>query len=84
LHSDSYGNRDFLTYLRNQGKFFYADESRELDLKLIDYEVSDRASTERQNVYEVTEEFYWNNGHYGTSQQRRARGNHRLDDPEVS
>src|SRR5258708_5692985 len=25
LHSDIYGNRDFLTYLRNQGKFFYAD-----------------------------------------------------------
>src|SRR5688500_5130692 len=27
LHSDIYGNRDFLTYLRNQGKFFYAEES---------------------------------------------------------
>lgn len=65
LHSDIYGNRDFLTYLRNQGKFFHADESRELDLKLIDYEDIDRAPSDRQNVYEVTEEFYWNNGHYG-------------------
>ena len=33
----STGNRDFLTYLRNQGKFFSADENRELDLTLIDY-----------------------------------------------
>ncbi len=66
LHSDVYGNRDFLTYLRNQGKFYYSEESRELDLKLIDYEDITRAPNKRKNVYEVTEEFYWNNGHYGT------------------
>lgn len=66
LHSDIYGNRDFLTYLQNQGKFYFTDESRELDLKLIDYEDIDRAPSQRQNVYEVTEEFYWHNGHYGT------------------
>lgn len=66
LHSDVYGNRDFLTYLRNQGKFFYAEENRELDLNLIDYEDRVRPANKRRNVYEVTEEFYLHNGHYGT------------------
>src|SRR5688572_18010731 len=51
LHSDIYGNRDFLTYLRNQGKFFYSDENRELDLKIIDYEDINRPPAERKNVY---------------------------------
>jgi len=37
LRADIYGNRDFLTYLRNQGKFFCDEEGRELDLQLIDY-----------------------------------------------
>ena len=37
LHADVYGNREFLNYLRNQGKFFCAEEGRELDLVLIDY-----------------------------------------------
>ena len=37
LNADITGNRDFLTYLRNQGKFFCAEENRELDLTLIDY-----------------------------------------------
>jgi hypothetical protein len=37
LNADIAGNRDFLTYLRNQGKFFCAEENRELDLTLIDY-----------------------------------------------
>ncbi len=54
------GNREFLNYLRNQGKFFCAEENRELDLILIDYADPDR------NVYEVTEEFYWHNGRFGT------------------
>ena len=35
LLTDIYGNRDFLTYLHNQGKYFYAAENRELDLKLL-------------------------------------------------
>ena len=38
LNADIAGNRDFLTYLRNQGKFFCAEENRELDLTLIDYD----------------------------------------------
>ena len=59
LHSDIHGNREFLDYLRNRGKFFHAAENRELDLLLIDY-----AQPER-NTYEVTEEFYWHNGRYG-------------------
>lgn len=59
LTADIYGNRDFLTYLRNRGKFFYTAENRELDLVLINYAEPD------QNVYEVTEEFYWHNGRFG-------------------
>ena len=60
LNADIAGNRDFLIYLRNQGKFFCAEENRELDLVLIDYANPDR------NVYEVTEEFYVHNGRHGT------------------
>ncbi len=59
LQTSIYGNRELLTFLRNQGKFFHAPENRELDLILIDY-----AQPER-NVFEVTEEFYWHNGRYG-------------------
>ncbi|MBT4511784.1 MAG: HsdR family type I site-specific deoxyribonuclease [Chloroflexi bacterium] len=60
LHADIYGNRELLGYLRNTGKFFHVAENRELDLKLIDYEIPEN------NVYEVTEEFYFHNGSYGT------------------
>ena len=60
LHADIHGNRDFLAYLRNTGKFFCAEENRELDLTLVNYQNPGR------NTYEVTEEFYWHNGHYGT------------------
>src|SRR5438132_3485168 len=66
LNPDIAGNRDFLTYLRNQGKFFSAEESRELDLMVIDYGDLTRARGTWRNVYEVTEEFYVHNGHYGT------------------
>jgi type I restriction enzyme, R subunit len=37
-----------------------------LDLTLIDYEDGPRAREKCRNVYEVTEEFYFHNGHYGT------------------
>ena len=60
LTADIAGNRDFLNYLRNQGKFFCVEEDRELDLVLIDYAQPDR------NAYEVTEEFYVHNGRHGT------------------
>jgi type I restriction enzyme R subunit len=66
LHADIAGNRDFLTYLRNQGKFFCPEESRELDLMLIDYGDLTRPRQAWRNVYEVTEEFYVHNGRYGT------------------
>ena len=59
IHKDIHGNREFLEYLRNQGKFFYAEDNRELDLTLIDY------SNPERNVYEVTEEFVWHNGRFG-------------------
>jgi type I restriction enzyme R subunit len=66
LKADIYGNRDFLTYLRNQGKFYSAEEKRELDLTVIDYTDAARPREKRRNVYEVTEEFYVHNGRYGT------------------
>ncbi len=60
------GNRDFLFYLRNQSKFFCAEENRELDLTLIDYDDLTRPPQQWRNAYEVTEEFYTHNGTYGT------------------
>ena len=60
LHTDIYGNREFVDYLRNRGKFFDHEEKREHDLILIDYDDPAR------NVYEVTEEWAFHNGHYGT------------------
>ena len=65
-YADIAGNRDFLAYLRNQGKFFDATEGRELDLTLIDYGDLTRPRQQWRNVYEVTEEFYVHNGQYGT------------------
>ena len=59
LHADIYGNREFVKYLRNRGKFFDHEERRERDLILIDYDHPAR------NVYEVTEEWAFHNGHYG-------------------
>ena len=66
LNADIGGNREFLTYLRNQGKFFCAEDNRELDLTLIDYDDGARRPEKYRNVFEVTEEFYFHNGHYGT------------------
>lgn len=37
LHTDIYGNREFVDHLRNRGKYFDHDENRERDLILIDY-----------------------------------------------
>lgn len=59
LHTDIYGNREFVEFLRNRGKFFDHEEKRERDLILIDYD--DPA----HNVYEVTEEWAFHNGHHG-------------------
>ena len=60
LHTNIYGNREFIDYLRNRGKFFDQEENRERDLILIDYDDPTR------NVFEVTEEWAFHNGHYGT------------------
>ncbi len=60
LHTDIYGNREFVEHLRNRGKFFDHEEKRERDLILIDYDDPSR------NVYEVTEEWAFHNGHFGT------------------
>ena len=66
FHGDIYGNRDFLLALRNQHKFFCAEDNRELDLTLIDYDDLARPREQWHNVYEVTEEFYMHNGKHGT------------------
>jgi type I restriction enzyme, R subunit len=66
FHSDIYGNRDFLMALRNQHKFFSAEDNRELDITLIDYGDLARSQSDWRNIYEVTEEFYCHNGRYGT------------------
>ena len=60
LHTNIYGNREFIEYLRNRGKFFNPEENRELDLILIDYDNPER------NVFEITEEWAFHNGSYGT------------------
>lgn len=60
LHTDIYGNREFVEHLRNRGKFFDHEERRERDLILIDYADPSR------NVFEVTEEWAFHNGHYAT------------------
>ena len=60
FRTNIYGNREFVDYLRNRGKFFDQEENRERDLILIDYDNPER------NVYEVTEEWAFHNGHYGT------------------
>src|SRR5271157_73774 len=66
LPADISGNREFLKYLRNQRTFHSGEEKRELDLVLIDYDDISRPREKRRNVYEVTEELYVHNGHYGT------------------
>ena len=60
LHTDIYGNREFVEHLRNRGKYFDHEQSRERDLILIDYDHPEN------NLFEVTEEFAFHNGHYGT------------------
>ena len=60
FQADIYGNQKFVEHLRNRGKFFDADEKRELDLILINY------ADPKKNVYEVTEEWAFHNGRYGT------------------
>ncbi len=66
LNANIAGNRDFLAYLPNQGKFFCAEKNRELDLQLIDYGDLNRPREQWRNVYEVTGEFYVHSGRYGT------------------
>jgi type I restriction enzyme R subunit len=66
LHTDIYGNRDFLQALRNRRTFFCEEERRELDLTVIDYADLDRQAEAWRNVYEVTEEFVVSNGRFTT------------------
>ena len=52
FHADIYGNRDFLQALRNQNKFFCAEDNSELDLRLIDYADVTPPSEQRSNFAE--------------------------------
>ena len=38
LHTDIYGNREFVEHLRRRRKFFESEDNRERDLGLIDYD----------------------------------------------
>ena len=60
LHADIAGNRDLLGYLRNTKTFYDRTEDREPNLVVIDYDEP------KNNVFEVTEEYVYNNGKYGT------------------
>lgn len=60
FHTDIHGNRDFIEHLRNRGKYYDHEDRRERDLILIDYEQPSN------NVFEVTEEWAFHNGHFGT------------------
>jgi type I restriction enzyme R subunit len=66
LNTDITGNRDLLIYLRNESKFFDAEDNRERDLALIDYGDVDRPKDKWRNIYEVTEEWAVFNGNHGT------------------
>jgi len=59
LRFDIQGNKDFLEYLRGEKNFFNQDDNREYNLTLIDYE------NPSNNIYQVSEEYYYNNGRYG-------------------
>jgi hypothetical protein len=50
LQANIFGNREFLAFLRNEGKFFCADENRELDLKPIDYKTIENTSSRSLRV----------------------------------
>lgn len=65
LSGDIFGNREALDLIRGNGKFFVEDENRNLDLQLIDFCDIGKPNELRQNVYEVTEEYYFHNGYYG-------------------
>ncbi|MGR9054111.1 MAG: type I restriction endonuclease subunit R, partial [Gammaproteobacteria bacterium] len=65
LSADIFGNRDALELIRGNAKFFVDDENRNLDLQLIDFGDIGKSPDDWQNMYEVTEEYAFNNGYYG-------------------
>lgn len=58
LSSDIYGNRDILQYLRNKKTWVNKEDGREHNLVLIDYDKPEN------NLYHVTEEYYYYNGRF--------------------
>ena len=53
------GNKDLLDYLRGSKTFFCKVENREYNLTLIDF------NNPANNIFQVTDEFYYFNGQYG-------------------
>jgi type I restriction enzyme R subunit len=53
------GNRAFLAYLRGEKTFYSKAENREFNLTLIDF------PNPVNNIYQVTEEYYYFNGRFG-------------------
>ena len=59
LQPDIRGNKEFLDYLKGEKTFYSNIEECELNLTLIDFE------NPQNNIYNVSEEYYYNNGRYG-------------------
>jgi len=59
LHSDISGNREFLQHLRAEKTFHSSADNRDYNLQLINY-----GTKSKENIYLVTDEFYYFNGHY--------------------
>lgn len=58
LHYDITGNREFLNYLRGDKTFHSSADIREYNLNLINF------TDPTKNIYQVTDEYYYFNGHY--------------------
>jgi len=58
LRDDITGNREFVKYLRGEKTFHSSADNREYNLQLIDYD------TPSNNIYQVTDEYYFFNGHH--------------------
>ncbi len=59
LPPNIFGNQEFLQFLKGEKTFFHDQQSRELNLKLIDFDNIEN------NAFQVTEEYYYFNGKHG-------------------
>lgn len=59
LRSDISGNREFLQYFRGEKTYHCTADNRDYNLQLINFD-----SNQKENIFHVTDEFYYFNGHY--------------------